>query len=88
MTQKEIIRNYLHDQKYENDGWVLGGTIRSLETRCGLIGFRGDRNCREMYEDHEIFAKEKNGMVYYKYKESFEDWVSKEHWKEKQLNLI
>ena len=44
MKQKEIIIRYLQ----ECNGWVMEGKIRSLDTKWGFIGFRGDRTVREM----------------------------------------
>ena len=49
-TQNEIIKNYLFEAREHGDGWVLGGTIRSKETNGGFIGFRGDRDARNLYE--------------------------------------
>jgi hypothetical protein len=89
MTQKEIIKNYLFEALEKGDGWVLGGTIRSLETREGFIGFRGCRDCREMFNNGEIFARNnRNGFVEYKYKHSFEKWRDKDFWKLPQISIF
>jgi hypothetical protein len=44
MTDKEIIVLYLRDL----DDWMLEGMVRSIDTKYGHIGFRGDRNVRDL----------------------------------------
>ena len=89
LTQKDIIKNYLYEALEMGDGWVLGGTIRSKETNDGHIGFRGDRDCRELFEAKEIFARENDkGQVEYKYKHSFEKWRDKDFWKLPQISIF
>jgi hypothetical protein len=89
MTQKEIIKNYLFEALEKGDGWVLGGTIRSKFTNHGFIGFRGDRNARQLFRDKEIFARENDkGQVEYKYKHSFEEWQDKDFWKLPQISIF
>lgn len=44
LSQKEIITLYLRDL----DTWVLEGKVRSIDTRWGFVGFRGDRTCRDL----------------------------------------
>ena len=41
----KIIMQYL-----EGKDWTLAGKLRSLQTPYGFIGFRGDRNCRDLVE--------------------------------------
>ena len=53
MTQKQIIQQYLKSQ----GGWVKAGGVRSIKTEWGLIGYRGDRDLREMYETPEECEK-------------------------------
>lgn len=46
MENKEKIIKYLK----EIDDWVLAGKIRSIETKFGWIGFRGDRDTRSLVQ--------------------------------------
>jgi hypothetical protein len=89
MTQREIIKNYLFEALEMGDGWVLGGTIRSKETNDGFIGFRGDRDARQLFRDKEIFARDnEKGQVEYRYKHEWEEWHDKKYWENPQGNLI
>jgi len=89
VTQKEIIKNYLLECRENGDDWLLGGKIRSIETENGFIGFRGDRDCRDLFRDKKIFAREnEKGLVEYKYKYSWEKWVDKDFWKNNQKTLL
>lgn len=52
---KKIILKYLKDLRdnspdgaYPYGGWVLAGKIRSIDTPYGFIGFRGDRDIRDL----------------------------------------
>ena len=56
MTNQERIIFYLRDL----DSWVLEGKIRSIETPYGFIGFRGDRDCRELVRKG-LLEKRMNG---------------------------
>lgn len=60
MSQQQIIVRYLRDMRAFGEGWVKAGTIRSKETRYGFIGFRGDRDCRDLVKA-EILEKRMNG---------------------------
>jgi len=44
MNQYKIILNYLRQQ----GGWIKEGLIRGMNTEWGFIGFRGDRNVRDL----------------------------------------
>ena len=65
MSDYEVILRYLKDiRDKEADGWILEGNVRSVDTPNGWIGFRGDRNCRDLMEvgilekdDKEEFVK-------------------------------
>ena len=54
MKQREIIKLYLNSRYPE---WVKEGLIRGRNTDFGFIGFRGDRNVREMISNGEVEAK-------------------------------
>ncbi len=60
---KAIILKYLKAVRDldRNGGWVLEGTIRSKQTDFGWIGFRGDRDCRDLVEagllEHRLNGK-------------------------------
>lgn len=62
MTDQQIIMHYLKEVRDygENDGWVVAGTIRSKQTNYGFIGFRGDRNVRELVSKGRL-ERRKNG---------------------------
>lgn len=47
MSQKTIILQYLR----EISDWVLAGKVRSIQTPYGFIGFRGDRDIRDMVRE-------------------------------------
>lgn len=47
-SEHKIIVNYLYDLRKWSEGWVLAGKIRSISTPYGFIGFRGDRNVRDL----------------------------------------
>ena len=51
MSDYEVILRYLKDiRDKEPDGWILEGNVHSVDTPNGWIGFRGDRNCRNLAE--------------------------------------
>lgn len=54
MPEKEIILRYLRDR----GDWVLEGLVRSIDTPYGHIGFRGDRNCRELVAEGKLDRRE------------------------------
>ena len=56
--QYKIIRQYLA----EIDDWVLEGKIRSLQTPYGFVGFRGDRNCRDLVRAGILEKRLVNGL--------------------------
>ena len=59
MSDYEVILKHLKDiRDKEYDGWILEGNVRSVDTPYGWIGFRGDRNCRDLAE---VGIIEKNG---------------------------
>ena len=68
MNQKQIIKKYLGA---END-WVMEGKIRSINTPWGFIGFRGDRNCRQMVADGELEHKMIGKYAYVRVKSQVE----------------
>lgn len=53
MTQKEIIQKYIHSL----GTWVREGEVRSIRTEWGLIGYRGDRDLRDMIKSEESRKK-------------------------------
>lgn len=60
MTDKQIIIAYLKLLREQGDGWILGGKVRSIQTPFGWIGFRGDRDCRELVRKG-VLEKRMNG---------------------------
>lgn len=65
MTQKEIIKSYLKSRSPE---WIKEGLIRGINTDFGFIGFRGDRDVRQMIKDGEVEAKFEGKYRVVKYK--------------------
>jgi hypothetical protein len=49
----KIIMDYLRDI----DDWVLAGKVHGIDTPYGWIGFRGDRNCRDLIEAGKLEKK-------------------------------
>jgi len=49
---KGIILKYLESVRAQDPdgGWIKEGLLRSKETSFGWIGFRGDRDARQLYE--------------------------------------
>jgi hypothetical protein len=45
-----IILQYLKSLRGNGEGWMKAGLIRSFATPFGFVGFRGDRNVRELVE--------------------------------------
>ena len=68
MTQQAIIVRYLRDMRAFGEGWVKAGTIRSKETRYGFIGFRGDRDCRDLVKGGYLERRMKDGFAEVRYK--------------------
>ena len=71
MTYKRIILNHLKDLRDfgPDEGWIKAGMLRSKETKHGFIGFRGDRDVRDLVKSGLLEA-DKDGkyrIVRYKY---------------------
>ena len=78
MTQQAIIIRYLKSVRDFGDGWVKAGTIRSKDTPWGFIGFRGDRDCRDLVKARRLERRMNGGFAEVRYIPFKEEELSKE----------
>ena len=88
-SYKFIILNYLEDLRRADPegGWIKEGFLRGIETKWGFLGFRGDRDTRELIKNGLLEAKMEGKFRIVRAKGEFFNTYRPEFIREKRLEL-